>query len=227
MDSGASRHMTVYKSMLSNFKENKFLVKVEIGDNSIYVIKGIGSASFQLKSGSVLHIDEILLIPSLKKNLVSAAALEDKGYRVTFMDGKALLWSKNQEISSASVIGYREGGLYILPGHSTKTLVHDTVSPCELWHRRFGHLHYKALPGLQKIVKGMPDFQFEHDGICRGCVLGKNIKKSFPHSNKRSKVILDLVDFDICGPMLSPSLSGYLYSVIFIDDFSRSLGYIF
>jgi hypothetical protein len=71
------------------------------------------------------------------------------------------------------------------------------------------------------MVRGMLVFHFEHDGICRGCVLGKNTKKSFPNSNKRSKGILDLIHSDICGPMSMPSLSGCLYYVIFIDDFSR------
>jgi hypothetical protein len=41
--------------------------------------------------------------------------LEDKGYRVIFMDKKALLWPKNEEISSTIVIGVREGGIYKLP----------------------------------------------------------------------------------------------------------------
>jgi hypothetical protein len=71
------------------------------------------------------------------------------------------------------------------------------------------------------MVRGMHVFHFEHDGIYRGCVLGKNTKKSFPNNNKRSKGILDLIHSDICGPMSTPSLSGCLYYVIFIDDFSR------
>jgi hypothetical protein len=129
----------------------------------------------------VLHIEEILYVLVLKKNLIYVAVLEDKGYRVIFMDKKSLLWSKNQELSSTILIG-----LYKLPGH-IQALVHASVSPSELWHRRFGHLHFKVLPGLQKMVRGMPTFQFDHDGICKGCVLGKNIKKSFPNNNSRRK----------------------------------------
>ena len=71
------------------------------------------------------------------------------------------------------------------------------------------------------MVTRIPDLQFEHDGICRGCTLGKNAKKCFPSSNKRSKWILDFVHSDLCGSMSAPSLSGYLYYVIFIDDLSR------
>ena len=66
----------------------------------------------------------------------------------------------------------------------------------------------------------MPDILNDHDGVCRGCVLGKNVKSSFPSSSRRSKGILDLVHLDLRGPMLAQSLSGFLYYVLFIDDFS-------
>jgi hypothetical protein len=147
--------------------------------------------------------------------------LEDKGFRVTSKVGKALLWSKDKDLSSATVIGIQERGLYKVPDHPIQALIHDEVNPNELWHQRFGHLHYKALPGLQKMVKGMPDFHFKHDGICRGCALGKNAKKTFPNSDKRSKGILDLIHSDTCGPMSTPSMSGCSYYMIFIDNFSR------
>jgi transposase InsO family protein len=71
------------------------------------------------------------------------------------------------------------------------------------------------------MVSGMPTFQFNHNSIWKGCMLGKNIKKFFPVSNKRAKVILELIHSDVCGPMSTPSLNGYVYYVIFIDDFSR------
>lgn len=52
-------------------------------------------------------------------------------------------------------------------------------------------------------------------------MLGKNAKKSFPRSITRSKEILELIHSDVCGPMSSSSLNGYLYYVIFIDDYSQ------
>ena len=70
------------------------------------------------------------------------------------------------------------------------------------------------------MVKSMLVFDFENGSVCQGCVLGKNMKKSFSSSHTRSKGILDLVHSDVCGPMSSPSLSGYLYYVLLIDDFS-------
>jgi hypothetical protein len=70
------------------------------------------------------------------------------------------------------------------------------------------------------MVCGMPSISLSKNEICKGCMLGKNIKKAFPSSDNRARGILDLVHSDVCGPMSSPSLSGCLYYVIFIDDYS-------
>ena len=81
-----------------------------------------------------MHIEGILFVLGLKKNLLSVLALEDKGYVVTFMDGKALLWPKDGDMNSTDVIGIREGGLYHLYGRLVQALAHDVVILCELWH---------------------------------------------------------------------------------------------
>jgi transposase InsO family protein len=57
--------------------------------------------------------------------------------------------------------------------------------------------------------------------VCRGCALGKNIKKPLPSNENRSKGILDLIHSNVCGPMPVKSLGGSFYYVTFIDDFSR------
>ena len=114
-----------------------------------------------------MHIDDVLYVPSLKKNLLFVVGLEDKGYRVLFMDKKVLLWAKNEKLSLAKLIGFREGGLYKASKHFTQALVYNTIDPCELWHQRFGHLHYTILPSFQKMVAGMPEFSHEHNGVCK------------------------------------------------------------
>ena len=71
------------------------------------------------------------------------------------------------------------------------------------------------------MVTSMPSLSVVHDSVCKGCALGKNVKKPYSSSSRRSKGILDLIHSDICGPMTAPSLGGCLYYVIFIDDHSR------
>ena len=76
-----------------------------MGDDTSYSIQGIGSTSFRLDSGTELKIIEILYVPGIEKNLLSVSALEDKGFWVTFMEGKALLWHKDSSLESTIEIG--------------------------------------------------------------------------------------------------------------------------
>ena len=71
------------------------------------------------------------------------------------------------------------------------------------------------------MVKGMPSFNIEHDSVCWGCDLRKNIKNKFPRIHTVSREILYLAHYVVSRLMPSPSLSGYLYYVLFIDDFSH------
>lgn len=99
--------------------------------------------------------------------------------------------------------------------------VHNEINPCELWHKRYDHLHYRALLALKQMVSGIINVQVEHEEVCKGCALGKNVKNIFLSNESRSKEILDLTLSYVCGPMLVKSLAGSLYYVAFIDDFSR------
>ena len=108
-----------------------------------------------------------------------------------------------------------------MKGHVHSTLMTSTISPCELWHRRLAHIHYKALPIVSKVVTGLPEFQIDHEGVCKGCAQGKNNKKPYPNSDSKEKGILYIIHSYICGPMQTTSLSGYVYHASFIDDYSH------
>ena len=71
------------------------------------------------------------------------------------------------------------------------------------------------------MVKGIPNINKDHEGVCKGCALGKNTMKPFTSSDTRSKEILDLIHFDVCRPISNKYLGGHIYYVTFIDDHSR------
>jgi hypothetical protein len=105
VDSGASKHMTGFKSSLMKLIEKSSSLQVELGDDSRHAVKGVGEASYQLDSGNSISIKDVLFVQGLKKNLLSISALEDKGFRVAFVDGQVLLWPKSSSIDDATVIG--------------------------------------------------------------------------------------------------------------------------
>ena len=110
--------------------------------------------------------------------------------RVAFIDGQVIMWPKGNTFDDAIMIGEQEGGLYKLKGQPDQALVHDTVEPNELWHRRLAHVHYRALPLARKVVEGLPEIQAKHEGVCKGCVKGKNTKNKFPSSESKEKMNL-------------------------------------
>ena len=104
--------MIGFRKALADYKGKKFNVKVELGDDSTYTIKGVGSASFQLDSGTITHIEEILYVPGLNKNILSMAILQYKKFCALFSKGKDLVWLKDGNMRSTIVIGVCEGDLY-------------------------------------------------------------------------------------------------------------------
>lgn len=71
------------------------------------------------------------------------------------------------------------------------------------------------------MVSGMLEIRSDHDGVCQGCASKKQVKGPFPSSKSRTSQVLHLAHSDLCRPMPITSLDGYLYYIIFVDDFSR------
>ena len=127
--------MTGFRKVVADYEDKKSNVKVELGDDSTYSIR-VGLDFFHLDSSTIIHIDEILYVPRLKKNLLSVAVLQGKGFTIVFLEEKALMWPKDGNISSAIVIGVHEGNLYKVLGHVVQELVHESINPCERWYKR-------------------------------------------------------------------------------------------
>jgi hypothetical protein len=108
IDNGASKHMTGYREHLTDLAEKESHLHVVLGDDSRYTVKGVGSTSLQLDSGAPLHLSNVLFVPGMRRKLVSISSLENKGYKVSFYDGKVLAWNKNSCMDFAQVIGVRE-----------------------------------------------------------------------------------------------------------------------
>ena len=91
LDSGASFHMTRDKELFSDLEEKDLQMHIEMGDDGWYSAIGIGTITFERESGNPFLLKDVMHVPGLKKNLVSVAMLEDKGYDVVFSEGKSFL----------------------------------------------------------------------------------------------------------------------------------------
>ena len=157
LDSGASFHMTGDRDLFSDLEEKDLGVHIEMGDDGRYSATGIGTISFERESGKPFVLKEVMHVPGLKKNLISVAMLDDKGYDVAFSEGKAFLCSKTT--GKTWKIGVRVKNLFQLhvDGYAKMACkVEGLVSQDDgkLWHWILGHLHHGALKILQQILMG-------------------------------------------------------------------------
>ncbi|KAL5555017.1 hypothetical protein UlMin_037253 [Ulmus minor] len=87
-----------------------------------------------------------------------------------------------------------------------------------LWHKRLVHISKQIIQRL--VSEGILDsLDLSDFKICIECVKGKqtNIRKTCAN---RSKVPLELIHTDICGPFPTASWNGQQYFINFIDDYS-------
>jgi len=81
--------------------------------------------------------------------------------------------------------------------------------------------HFNRL-NRKQLVEGLPKLKFEKDRVCEACQKGKQTNVSFKPKNVVSTEIpLEILHMDLFGPSRTMSLSGNLYALVIVDDFSR------
>ena len=78
---------------------------------------------------------------------MSISTMEDKGYKVALIDGKVRVWKRN--FKDAFTLGFRVDTLFQVGGSPLGAMSCTTSLQSELWHQRFAHIHYKALPNVR------------------------------------------------------------------------------
>jgi len=100
----------------------------------------------------------------------------------------------------------------------------STNDGASIWRARSGHLSMDKLKVivLKNLVNGLPMLTtFGRDEVCEGCQYGKAHLLPFDKSFSRCKSPLELIHGDLMGPCTTPSYSGSLYMLVFVDDYTR------
>ena len=89
-----------------------------------------------------------------------------------------------------------------------------------IWHCRLGHPSSSTLHNVLHNYSLPVSDSFNKKSICVSCQLGKSKQLPFSASSRESTTPLELIHSDVWSTS-TPSLSGCLYYVIFINDFTR------
>nr|GEV97024.1 hypothetical protein [Tanacetum cinerariifolium] len=187
-----SKHMTGYRSQLTNFV-NRFLGTIKFGNDRMEKIIGYGD--YQI--GDVT-ISRVYYVEGLGHNLFFVGQLCNNLYTLSL--GNMMASSPICLLSKAS---------------KTKSwLWHRRLS-----YLNFGAINHLA---RHNHVRGLPKLKFENDHLCSACTMGKSMKKPHkPKYEDTNQEKLYLLHMDLYGPMRVASVNEKKYILVIVDDYSR------
>ena len=163
MDSEATSHVTSQKTSLELLHKGHPNFNISIANGPTHQVSRIGSGTIASSSGEI-KLPHVLYVPALRCNLISVGSLVDQGNAIIFTKSQCLILD-NITYKRILAIGTRNStnGLYHFQhqiNFSEVNSISNTKSSVELWHKRFGHLHYNGLIHLSRHnrVKGIPFF---------------------------------------------------------------------
>ncbi|KAL1467807.1 hypothetical protein MTO96_025945 [Rhipicephalus appendiculatus] len=145
LDSGATDHMTSHWTKFKDFKPCESAV--ETANRASMSVSGRGKVQIQLSEecgGAYVTLEDVLYVPDLNGNLLSVGRIEERGFYVTFAEGKAEVTMDTGELILTAT---QEGRLYSVKEATKSTMMAQTKNTA-LWHRRLGRLHYDAVRSL-------------------------------------------------------------------------------
>lgn len=91
------------------------------------------------------------------------------------------------------------------------------------WHNKYGHLNFNDLRTLhqKEMVTSLLEIT-PPSKVCVVCITRKHERYSFTSGVVRAESVLEMVHFDLCGPINPISNGNKKYFISLIDDFSRN-----
>lgn len=231
LDSGCSNHMTGDRHWFFHLDES-FRQVVKLGNDMRMNVMGKGNIRLQI-NGTSQVITEVYYLPELKSNLLSVGQLVERNLSVLMQNGECKIYHHERGLIMHSNMSANRMFI-VLAGKEKHVQSNSLVPTCftatskeqtSLWHRRYGHLHFKGLNTLSRrnMVHGLPPLS-EVSSICTVCMTGKQHRDPIPKKSVwRATTQLQLIHADICGPITPESNGHKRYILTFTDDYSRKL----
>jgi len=221
LDSGCSNHMCGIKDWFFDF-DDKFKESVKLGDNSRMAIKGKDNIKLKIE-GITQVITDVFYIPELKNNLLSIDQLQQRNLTIVFKQDMCKVFHNARGLIMSSKMSANR--MFAIAAQVTvpSCLQMESEGSTYLWHCRYGYLSIKGLKIIaqKEMVRGLLKLQ-ESSQVCTDCMVGKQHREVIPkESSWRASQRLELIHFDICGPINLESNSNKKYFITFIDDYSR------
>ncbi|XP_022156747.1 uncharacterized protein LOC111023586 [Momordica charantia] len=249
-DSGATNHVTNDFGNFSLGSKYHGNGKIQVGNGTNLSISHIGSALLQSISASnssqpVFHLQNLLHVPQIAKNLISLSLFakdnhvffefHPSNYFVKDLTTGQLLFqgtvhdelyqfelrkaSSQKPFSVSSTSNNSPTIFNSILQYSNSPMLHAPItcntSVLDIWHRRFGHSFF--LPIVQTVMRSCN----KTSTLCHVYAIGKAHNLPFPTSQTVYTTPLQLVVADLWGSAYVSSQNGFRYFLSFVDSYSH------
>jgi hypothetical protein len=213
LDSGTSHHIVNDLACISECKASDV---TQIVDGGGYAHEVVCSGTVILDGGpsGPVFVTDVLLVPTIQRNLLSVSKLTLKGASVKLSEaGVRIISGSNQVL----LTGHMHRGLYEMQcSLRCMQKVATTFLTMDLLHQRLGH------PGkvrTEQVAKLLGVIGPSSDA-CETCIKAKFSQLPFERSKSKADAPQALLHSDVIGPYQIPSLGGARYVVTVLDDYS-------
>nr|KAJ0208644.1 hypothetical protein LSAT_V11C400177410 [Lactuca sativa] len=225
-DTGCGTHIC---NSLQGFRKSKELKAYEmvlhVGNGARVAVQALGHFDLCLRSGMYLTLDNVCLITSITRNIISVSCLRKSGYDFKFVDDNIHSFLKGRFYFEARPINGIE--LNLDETSNNKFLYHAQTrfeSNISLALSPWSYKQNAHISIPKEWTFGGNDI--DSFDICESCLCGKMRKSFFFGTSERAIVLLGIIHTDVCGPFKTMSRYGERYYITFTDDFSR-FGYVY
>ena len=190
----------------------------------------MGRVPLVMQDGKVKHLEDVLHVPTITKNLVSVGQMVDQGLQVRFNSHGVFVEDLKNKCKLVTK-GEKKGRLFTLdvtmPSADTAMYVDSSrvINDIDIWHKRIGHANMQRLKSMQSsgVVTGLPKFKDNAIvKVCAACQFGKQARHRFMRHEIESSKPLEIIHSDVWTAD-TMTIGGCYYFVTFIDDYSRKV----
>lgn len=217
LDSGATCHVVVDESMLTEVKSIKD--SVIVGDGKEVPILKSGTLTISTEGGVVKLLD-VKVAPTFAKNIISTVSLEKAGNKIEMSDGVMTISDSTGKYSVK--VSRNNGMLYYLTGSPVVGSVHavETKEKMDIneAHDKYGHASNVPLKNLAKAI----GIELTGDKKpCEACAYAKAKAKAVCKTTLvKAKAKGERLFVDTSGPY-KKSLAKNSFWVLVVDDYTR------
>ncbi|CAI7923531.1 unnamed protein product [Closterium sp. NIES-54] len=233
LDSGCSHHLMGTKTVFVDMALSDGVKHVRGFNEALQPVEGRGTDALQGEARKRVLIPDVLYVPGVQANLLSAGQLKESGVQLQGNGDEMLLVAATGEVLGRACYNGRVLCTDLRPCSmrssptevvALRTIFSATKSTPDRLHARLAHVSVETIKSSakHKVATGLDITPSTGaDPPCVSCVGGKLVQQTFPDKGSDAEEALVAVHIDLCGPFWVAAKDGSLFFLLLKDRHTR------